>query len=214
MAFLAGNGDGTFRSPIYSNPAWTINGPLVAGEFSGNGKLGLVSYGPSNSIVGGVVVMAGHGDGTFQPPLAFGVTGFPAALVVGDFNSDGASDFAIPTQSFSTQLSVALLYLSAPTPNLFPTRLNFGSVPVGQTSPPKSIVLTNTGNAVLRLSRIAVTGDFLQHNNCGKTLDVGKSCTTQVSFKPTATGFRTGTLSIADNAASSPQKVALSGTGE
>jgi hypothetical protein len=34
-----------------------------------------------------------------------------------------------------------------------------------------------------------------------------------VTFKPVAAGTRTGTLSISDNPAGSPQTMALSGTG-
>jgi len=49
--------------------------------------------------------------------------------------------------------------------------------------------------------------------NCGPTLAEGKSCTITVTFKPAATGAQSATLQIADNAAGSPQKVTLTGTG-
>src|SRR5437588_11242772 len=39
------------------------------------------------------------------------------------------------------------------------------------------------------------------------------NCTINVTFTPTALGARTGTLLLADNAAGSPQTVALSGNG-
>ena len=47
-----------------------------------------------------------------------------------------------------------------------------------------------------------------------KTLDTGANCTVNVSFSPTATGTRTGTLSIKDKALTSVQKIALTGTGK
>ncbi|MGB7591531.1 MAG: IPT/TIG domain-containing protein, partial [Terriglobia bacterium] len=39
------------------------------------------------------------------------------------------------------------------------------------------------------------------------------SCTLKVTFKPTATGTRTGVVTLTDNASSSPQTVSLTGTG-
>jgi Cep192 domain 4 len=44
-------------------------------------------------------------------------------------------------------------------------------------------------------------------------LAAGSRCTISVRFSPTATGTRTGTLEIADNANGSPQTVTLTGTG-
>lgn len=212
IAFLAGNGDGTFQNQAYSNSSFQFFGPLRAGDCSGDGKLDLVSYPPSYSP--GVVVMVGNGDGTFQPPTSYGATGLQAGFVTGDFNSDQVVDVAIPNQSPSDNSAIVSLYLSVPVPWLFPTALDFGSVLVGQISAPKTIHLTNPGNATLKLSSITVTGDFLEQNNCGTKLAIGKSCAIKVSFKPTAQGLRTGAASIADNASPRTQVVTLRGTGE
>lgn len=74
-------------------------------------------------------------------------------------------------------------------------------------------MLTNTGTASLAISGIAASGDFAESNNCGGSVTAGSSCTISVTFTPTTTGTRPGTLSISDNAAGSPQSVVLSGTG-
>jgi hypothetical protein len=42
----------------------------------------------------------------------------------------------------------------------------------------------------------------------------GKSCLLKINFHPTQVGLRTGAVTITDNAAGSPQTVALSGTGK
>jgi hypothetical protein len=42
----------------------------------------------------------------------------------------------------------------------------------------------------------------------------GLTCTFGVTFKPTATGTRTGLVVIADNAGDSPQFISLTGTGQ
>src|SRR6202023_2888191 len=58
------------------------------------------------------------------------------------------------------------------------------------------------------------SGDFSQTNTCGASVAAGGSCTVSVVFTPTATGSRTGTLTITDSASNSPQTVSLSGTGQ
>jgi hypothetical protein len=100
-----------------------------------------------------------------------------------------------------------------------PTSLSFSSQNVGTVSPSQNVAITNTGTSTLNISQISTgtgTNDFSQTNTCGLyqyTLSVGQSCTVSVSFSPTASGTRTGSLSITDNATGSPQTVALSGIG-
>jgi Beta-propeller repeat/Abnormal spindle-like microcephaly-assoc'd, ASPM-SPD-2-Hydin len=91
--------------------------------------------------------------------------------------------------------------------------LTFSAQVLGSTSASQPVTVSNTGNAVASLSSITATGDFAQTSNCGTTLAASTSCTVNVTFIPTATGTRTGSLSIVDNAAGSPQAVSLSGTG-
>ncbi len=96
---------------------------------------------------------------------------------------------------------------------LAPASLTFSSTSMGATSAAQTVTLTNQGNASLKISNIAISGNFAQTNNCSATLASSASCTFTVNFTPTATGSRTGALTIADNAAGSPQSVALTGTG-
>ncbi len=105
----------------------------------------------------------------------------------------------------------------APAVTLSPTTLTFATQLVSSTSAPQTVTLTNTGTAALTISLISMTGanpnDYLQSNNCGSTVAVNATCTISVAFHPKARGTRTASLSVADNAAVSPQNVALSGTG-
>jgi hypothetical protein len=73
--------------------------------------------------------------------------------------------------------------------------------------------VNNTGTATATLSAIATTGDFSQTSTCGTSIAAGASCTVSVRFTPTASGTRTGSLTIASNASNSPATVALTGTG-
>ena len=76
-----------------------------------------------------------------------------------------------------------------------------------------SVTLKNAGNLALNISSISITGDFSQTNTCGASVPAGMTCTIMVTFKPTATGARTGTITITDDANGSPQTVSLTGTG-
>src|SRR5207302_5864755 len=100
-----------------------------------------------------------------------------------------------------------------PAASFSPVSLTFAAQPVGTTSTAQTVALTNNGSAALSISGIAASGDYAQTNNCGTSLGVGTSCTINVTFAPTTSATRTGTLSITDNASASPQTATLTGTG-
>lgn len=102
---------------------------------------------------------------------------------------------------------------SGPNATLSANSLTFGTQTVGTTSPPQAVTLDNYGTQTLSITSISTSGDFEHAHNCGTGLASGASCTINISFTPTMGGERTGTLSIADNAPSSPQTVSLRGTG-
>ncbi|HXM54372.1 MAG TPA: choice-of-anchor D domain-containing protein [Candidatus Dormibacteraeota bacterium] len=97
--------------------------------------------------------------------------------------------------------------------------LDFGSVRVGRTSTAMTVTVTNDGNAALHIGALSLhgvnPGDFaIRRTTCtNATLQVGGTCTVQLTFKPTATGGRSGTLFIASDDPSSPTGVSLTGTG-
>jgi Abnormal spindle-like microcephaly-assoc'd, ASPM-SPD-2-Hydin len=98
-----------------------------------------------------------------------------------------------------------------------PKSLGFGTVSVGNTSPVKTVSITNLSTAMLTMSPLTIGGvnpaDFSQTSTCGTTLAGGAACTASVTMSPQAAGARTATLTIADSDPTSPQLVALSGTG-
>jgi hypothetical protein len=100
---------------------------------------------------------------------------------------------------------------------LLPTKLNFGTQPVGTRSLAKKITLTNKGSVTVNISGIAITGvdagDFAETNNCGKSVAAGASCFIKVTFKPLVKGKRTADVSVYDDGGGSPQEVGLTGTG-
>jgi hypothetical protein len=98
-AVLLGNGDGTFQAPRQVAAFETLPTALVAGDFNGDGKLDLaVAYFgdlPYGTDPGGVSVLLGNGDGTFQPARRFAAESELNSLVAGDFNGDGRLDLAV-----------------------------------------------------------------------------------------------------------------------
>ena len=102
----------------------------------------------------------------------------------------------------------------APGPILSPSpaSLSFAGTIVGSTSAAQAVTVTNTGTAAATVSGVTASGDYAQTNTCG-SLAVGASCTVTVTFKPTASGTRAGSISIASNANNNPATIALSGSG-
>jgi hypothetical protein len=97
-----------------------------------------------------------------------------------------------------------------------PINLVFGAETVGVSSPPQTVTMINNGQTPLKITNITTTGDFAETNNCPPsptTLAVNQSCQFQVTFTPTTSGTRPGSLTVTDNVSSGSSSVALSGTG-
>ena len=103
---------------------------------------------------------------------------------------------------------------TAPGPvlNAAPASLSFAGTDVGSSSAAQAVTVTNSGTAAASVSGVTATGDFSQTNNCS-SVATGSSCTVNVTFKPTASGTRTGTLTVTSNANNSPATVSLTGSG-
>lgn len=100
----------------------------------------------------------------------------------------------------------------APALTLSPTTLTFPQTTVGSSSAVQTSTLTNSGTAALNVGAIAASGDYTQTNDCPATLTPNAHCTISVTFTPSSAGTRTGSVSIASNAASSPDHLGLTGT--
>jgi Putative Ig domain/HYDIN/CFA65/VesB-like, Ig-like domain len=100
-----------------------------------------------------------------------------------------------------------------------PTSLTFAAQAIGTTSAAQSITIANTGTGSLFINSAATRGanplDFTQvDDGCsGLTLPAGASCSVSITFSPTASGARSATFTLTDNAAASPQTVPITGTG-
>jgi hypothetical protein len=105
-----------------------------------------------------------------------------------------------------------------PTATLSANTLTFAATVSGMSSASQMVTVTNNGGTALAITSIAVggtnPGDFIETTTCGSSLAASANCTITVTFKPTAGGARVAAVTLTDNAADSPQSIALNGIGE
>ncbi|MCT9112109.1 discoidin domain-containing protein [Streptomyces mirabilis] len=94
-----------------------------------------------------------------------------------------------------------------------PGSLTFADQAVNTTSAAQTVTVTNSGTATASITGVTAGGDFTQTSTCGTSLAAGANCTVSVTFRPTASGTHTGTLTLTGNQSNNPTTVALSGTG-
>ena len=211
ILFFAGEGDDTFQPPVKTSTPFSVIRTFL-GDFNGDGRPDLAMTGNGDLSVS---IALGNGDGTFQAPLPFEATYFPRGFTAGDFNADGSFDLMqfSTSNTLSVSPQTASVWSSTPTVAFSTSRLDFGLQSVGTSSSPKSIVLTNIGNAPLSIAKVATTGSFAETNNCTSPLAVGRGCTINVTFTPTASGASNGSITFADNSSPGTQGLTLTGSG-
>ena len=97
-----------------------------------------------------------------------------------------------------TDLSATLTGVGVPAVSLSTATVDFGSVDVGATVN-RVVTLTNTAPGPLPIPALTVTGDFKLTSGCPAVLPLGGSCALTITFQPTTTGPRSGTLTAAGN---------------
>jgi hypothetical protein len=99
-----------------------------------------------------------------------------------------------------------------------PTSVPFGNTPIGSTSAPQAVTLSNVGTAALDVTALtAAAAPFAATGGtCGAALPItiaaGGSCTLTFTFSPTATGAANQVLTVTANAPGSGT-ITLTGTG-
>ncbi len=193
------------------NPATVGQAVTFTATVTGSGgtPTGTVQFEDGTTTLGTGTVN-GSGVATFATSTMAAGTHSITAVYNGDTNFAGSVSPAL-TETVNAVTSAASLSVGS---------LTFSSTPVGTTSAAQPVTLTNDGGAALAVASIAITGvdntDFSETNNCGTSVSAGASCIINVTFSPTASGARTASVTIMDNAgnvANSKQSVSLTGSG-
>jgi hypothetical protein len=98
IGVLLGNGDGTFKKPVYYHAGNNYSTwAFAAGDFNSDGKTDFIVWyltTPPEHLH--FAILLGNGDGTFQKETSVNLPDDieDVAMVPGDFSSDGLLDFA------------------------------------------------------------------------------------------------------------------------
>jgi hypothetical protein len=100
IGVLIGNGDGTFKKPVYyrAGSPDDSNWVFTAGDFNSDGKTDFIDWYFKNGARNPTfAILLGNGDGTFRPETAVDLPDNieDLGIVAGDFNSDGLLDFVM-----------------------------------------------------------------------------------------------------------------------
>ena len=142
-------------------------------------------------------------------------------LVVTFTPQPGANPTRISALEITSDASSALDFISLlgyATPSaltLSPLSLDFGTVQLGA-SATLPLQITNTSPTAATFTSITTTGDYTATGTCptpNNTLAANTSCTEQITFTPTQTGPRTGTLAISTSLSTLPINAPLTGIG-
>jgi hypothetical protein len=214
---------------IQSSPAIGPDGTIYLGSPDGN----LYALNPD-----GAEKWAFYTGSTIQSSAAIGADGtiyiFGTDGNLYAVKPDGTQKWAFVTRSgFGGASSPAIgadgtIYIGALDGNLYavvgpptsisvPMTLAMGNSPVGDPVT-KNLTIKNTGKTNPLFIGSVTSSDTTEFAETGSTcpsggLAHGLTCTIAIRFTPNTLGARSATLTLNDNTATSPQHVALSGTG-
>jgi hypothetical protein len=199
-------------APTFSNITQTSADVTVAPGANGTGPFTVTA----TPTAGGTAITASGASPVSLTGLTAG-TSYSVAVT-----SDCNAGFSSPSQAST---AVTLTTAAAPTAQLsvrrgntgYPsngTAYSFGNQTLATASAPVSFTLANNGTGALTISGISTTGDFAVSGATPTTIAAGDTAVVSVTFTPTATGTRNGTLVISSNAAAgATYTVNLTGNG-
>ena len=224
-ASLTGTG---IDAPIVtlSESSLTFTGEPI-GTASASQSVTVTNTGNATLNISGITVTgANPGDFSLAPAGTCGATlavqdmcTINVTFTPGGAGSRSASvSIADDAQNSPQAITLSGTGLLEPTADLSGTSLTFTAAVVGSTSGSQGVTLTNNGGLPLTITSIAVggtnAGDFASTNTCTSPIAPTAHCTINATFTPAAGGARSATITVTDNASTSPQVITLQGTGQ
>jgi hypothetical protein len=113
-----------------------------------------------------------------------------------------------------TTLKSSLTGTGVPDLQMSAASLNFGNIDVGGVSGPQTVTILNAVPSTIALQPLALSGDYAETTTCGASIGPLGTCTVTITFRPTASGARPGTLTVsAVNSAYGSATTTLTGSG-
>ena len=232
------NGEGQRADTVNGNAITSLLSDFQNLTNGGNGWLRVMTFSPAGNsiavqtyspVLGQYMTDA---NSQFTVPWNMQPSGYTKLGVVGNVASGGHATwswnnlsagakyewYAVVTNGAYTTIGAtwnftAAAAAGAPKVELSASSLAFGTQTLNTSSAAQNVQLTNTGNASLHITSIAASGDYPATNNCGAVVAAGTGCAITVTFTPRVIGADGGTITIADDAADSPQTISLTGAG-
>jgi VCBS repeat-containing protein len=200
VAVLLNNGAGAFGTlATYGNVSPPNNTQtVVIGEFTGAGAPDIAV---ANPALGGVSLLAGNGNGTFQPELFMPTGAGASALATHDLNTDGTPDLVV-TNLGAQNVSV-LLGLGGNTTTDEETPLTLNTISISDVdagSDPMQVTLAVGHGALTLGSTVGLSGDLIGDDGAlsftGSQDEINAALASGLTYTPALNYNGSDTLSI------------------
>ncbi|SNS23866.1 Abnormal spindle-like microcephaly-assoc'd, ASPM-SPD-2-Hydin [Granulicella rosea] len=169
----------------------------------------------NSTFAEGVTLINASGDYVVTGSNCVSVTPGGTCSINVAFNptTTGTRPGTLSVGSGATTLTSTLTGIGIPDLVVNFTTLNFGNLDVGATAT-QTLVVTNSASGPVTVPGFVTTGDYSVSTNCPALLAGLASCSVSVTFKPTTTGPRPGTVAVnSSSAAYSGTPSSLTGNG-
>ena len=221
---LSGTGGAAPAASLQSTPSLLAFGNVTVGQTSA--AIAVTVSNSGGAVASGMVLANSNATEFVVTGNTCGATlnaGGSCALIVAYRPSAVGADSATLTINYAGggALSISLSgagITGTPPPSgqlSLPGAVTMTSQNVGTASAPHPVTLSNVGTASVIVTAITSSNaaEFPVSASTCTTVNVGASCTFNITFQPSATGARSATIMVASSGTGSPQTIAVTGAG-